>query len=550
MKIRKIEPATAFSLYPLLVKQILDYSTVLAPEHSIVYREKARYDYVELNRRIRKLANVFSHMGIEGGETIAVMDYDSHRYLENYFAVPMTGNVLHTVNWRLAPEQILFTIRHAEDRVLIVHADFMPLVEKFADKMPSVKEIIVIAESSFTGSPALPLYGEYEKLLDEAEDIYDFPDFDEEAVATTFYTTGTTGDPKGVYFTHRQLVLHTLNIAVSFGFIAGAACRLSSDDVYMPLTPMFHVHAWGFPYLATMFSMNQVYPGKYTPAGIAGLLRKERPTLSHGVPTVLQMVLGCPEASDIDLSGWKVITGGSALPKGLARAALQRGVDVMTGYGMSETCPIIALSQIHKKDADRDLDWQVEARTRTGIRVPLVQQKIFSPKGGEIRADDQDAGELLLRAPWLTHGYVGEPEKGKLLWEGGYMHTGDLASMDAKGSLKIADRIKDLIKTGGEWISSIAMENLISQHESVAESAVVAIPDPKWGERPLALVVAREGTRLSEEILREYLSGFVEKGMISKWAVPDRILITETIPKTSVGKIDKKRIRAENQSNP
>lgn len=570
MKIRKIPPAATFREYPLLIKSLLSYSLTLSPEREIVYRNQSRYDYYELNRRIRRLAGVLESLGLDGGETVAVMDYDSHRYLECYFAIPMTGNVLHMINWRLSPAQILYTINHAEDRVLIVHTDFLPVIGTFAGKMPSVKEIIVVTDGEGAPSgppgaaaavgvpPAAPglspsaaglrLSGEYEALLATASDQYVFPDFDEDAVATTFYTTGTTGDPKGVYFSHRQLVLHTLNLATTFGFVEGASCRFRSDDVYMPLTPMFHVHAWGFPFLATMFSMKQVYPGKLSPPMVAELLKTEKPTFSHCVPTILQMVLLCPEAKDLNLSGWKVMIGGSALPKALAKAALERGVDVMVGYGMSETCPVIACCHIQMEAPD-GLDAQLSARTRTGIPTILTDIQVWDQEGRPVATDDSESGEIVVRAPWLTHGYVKDPDRGAALWKDGYLHTGDVATVDALHSLKISDRMKDVIKSGGEWISSIDLEGLIGLHPAVAEVAVVGLPHPKWGERPYALVVLRAETKGGpadwSAALKDHVRQFIDNGQISKWAMPEEILFVEAIAKTSVGKIDKKKIRAE-----
>lgn|GEM_PF-93035 len=438
---------------------------------------------------------------LTGAETVAVMDYDSHRYLECYFAIPMTGNVLHMINWRLSPAQILYTINHAEDVVLIVNADFLPVIEQFSGKMPTVRHIIVASDSPSINR-ALP---EYESLVHAASADFDFPDFDEDAVATTFYTTGTTGDPKGVYFTHRQLVLHTLNLAATFGFVEGASCRFRSNDVYMPLTPMFHVHAWSFPYLATLFSMKQVYTGKLAPAIVASLIKQERPTFSHCVPTVLQMILLCPEAKEIDLSGWKVMIGGSALPKALARMALERGVDVSVGYGMSETCPVIATSYIRMADANMDMDAQLVARTRSGVPCILTDLQIWNESGLQVTADDKETGEVVVRSPWLTQGYVKDSESGAALWKNGYLHTGDVATVDARHSLKISDRIKDVIKSGGEWISSLDMEGMIGMHPAVAEVAVVGLPHPIWGERPYALVVLHAAARIGQSELKDHI---------------------------------------------
>jgi fatty-acyl-CoA synthase len=541
MKIKKIPPAVTYSDYPLLIKSLLAYSLQLAPEREIVYRDLVRYNYYTLNERVRRLANVLASLGLDGGETVAVIDYDSHRYLECYFAIPMTGNVLHTVNWRLSPGQILYTINHAEDAVLIVNADFLPVIEKFGGGMPSVRHIIVTRD----GGTGVGGTSDYEAVLAAASAEYVFPDFDEQAVATTFYTTGTTGDPKGVYFTHRQLVLHTLSLASTFGFAEGSSCRFRSDDVYMPLTPMFHVHAWGFPFLATMYSLKQVYPGKLSPPVVAALLEKEKPTFSHGVPTVLQLVLNCPEAAALDLRGWKVVVGGSALPRALAQAALERGIDIMMGYGMSETCPVIATGHISREDADKEMGWQVAERTRTGFPVALTDIQVWNEVGEPVAKDDIESGEIVVRAPWLTQGYVGDPEKGAILWRDGYLHTGDVATMDKRHSLKIIDRLKDVIKSGGEWISSIELENLIGLHPDVAEVAVVGVPHPVWQERPYALVVLKPGSRAEAGALMAHIRTAIEQGRLSKWALPEQLALVESIPKTSVGKIDKKRIRAE-----
>ncbi|HEY5750290.1 MAG TPA: fatty acid--CoA ligase [Chryseolinea sp.] len=541
MKIKKLPPAANAHAFPLLIKSLLAYSLVLEPEREIVYKDLVRYNYHTFNERVRRLSNVLDGLGLKGGETVAVMDYDSHRYLECYFAIPMTGNVLHTINWRLSPAQILYTINHAEDAVLIVNEEFLPVIEKFAGEMPTVRHIIVTTDSPSTHTA----HPDYESLLNAADVHYDFPDFDEDAVATTFYTTGTTGDPKGVYFTHRQLVLHTLSLAATFGFVDSASVRCRSNDVYMPLTPMFHVHAWGFPYVATMFSMKQVYIGKLSPPVVADLMRREKPTFSHCVPTILQVVLHCPEAKEIDLTGWKVMIGGAALTKGLAKLALERGVDVNVGFGMSETCPVIAVSYMRVTDADMDIESQMTARTRTGVPTIFTDLQIWNEAGMPVAADDKESGEVVVRSPWLTQGYVKDPEKGAALWKNGYLHTGDMATIDANHSLKISDRIKDVIKSGGEWISSINLESLIALHPGVAEVAVVGLPHAKWGERPHALVVLHAEAQVEQADLKAHIQPFIDQGQLCKWAMPEEFVFVTAIPKTSVGKIDKKRIRSE-----
>jgi fatty-acyl-CoA synthase len=411
--------------------------------------------------------------------------------------------------------------------------------------LTTVKKYILIQEGPEKLSTSLPLAGEYEALVSKASDSYDFPEFDEDTQATTFYTTGTTGDPKGVYYSHRQLVIHTLGTAVA---VAGytAPGRFQSADVYMPITPMFHVHAWGFPYVATLMGAKSVYPGRYEPAVLLRLLQTEKVTFSHCVPTILHMLLTSPAAKDIDLSGWKVVIGGSALPRGLAKAAMERGIEIYTGYGMSETCPVLTLANLKPEMMNWDMERQLDVRVKTGIPIPLVNLKVADVMtGNHVPLDGKTPGEIVVRAPWLTQGYFKEPAKSEDLWDGGWLHTGDIANVDDKGYLQITDRLKDVIKTGGEWISSLHLESLISQHQAVSEVAVVGVPDDKWGERPLAMVVPKADhvQTLTAEDLRGFLSQYVEQGLLSKWGIPDTFLMVEQIPKTSVGKIDKKVIK-------
>ena len=531
--------------YPLIIKQLLHTPILYAPDQEIVYRDHVRHTYRDLYSRINRMASALTSLGVEPGDTVAILDWDSHRYLESFFAVPMMGAILHTVNVRLSPQQILFTMNHAEDKVVLVHEDFLKVVEGLSERLQTVKKYVVLRDGDESPPTTLPLAGEYEDLLAKADDTFDFPDFDENTWATTFYTTGTTGDPKGVYFSHRQLVLHTLATATALsGYTAQA--RFQSADVYMPITPMFHVHAWGIPYVATLLGMKQVYPGRYDPAKLLDLLAREKVTYSHCVPTILHMLLTSPAAKDLDLSAWKVVIGGSALPRGLAKAAMERGIDLFTGYGMSETCPILTLAHLKPHMMDWEMERQLDIRTTTGLPIPLVNLRVADfGTGKPVPADGKTQGEIVVRTPWLTQGYFKASEKSEELWDGGWLHTGDVATMNGDGYVKVTDRIKDVIKTGGEWVSSLDLENLISRHEAVSEVAVVGVPDDKWGERPVALLVPKPDFKntFSAENLRDFLSSFAEKGTISKWGIPDRIIISDEIPKTSVGKINKKEIR-------
>jgi fatty-acyl-CoA synthase len=310
---------------------------------------------------------------------------------------------------------------------------------------------------------------------------------------------------------------------------------------------MFHVHAWGFPYLATLLGAKQVYPGRYLAETILDLIEREGVTFSHGVPTVLHMLLNHSRSNEVDLRGWKLNTGGMALPRGLAQMAIDRGIKLFHGYGLSESCPVLTLANLKPHMLDWDEKRKLEYASKTGLPVPLVDLQLLDPTGSPVPADGKSSGEITVRAPWLTQSYFKSPALSERLWRGGRMHTGDIATQDEEGYLQITDRLKDAIKSGGEWISSLELESLLSQHPGVSEVAVVGVPDQKWGERPVAVVVPDPefGERLSDELLRTHLQQFVDQGRIPPWAIPDRIRIMISLPKTSVGKIDKKMVRRD-----
>lgn len=544
LQTRLIAPAENAHPYPLLIKRLLLSGVRYEKSREIVYRDRVRHSYATFTERVARLANVLSAAGVRAGDTVAVMDWDSHRYLECMFAIPMIGAVLHTINIRLSPEQILYTMNHAEDRFVLVNEDFVPLFKAVAGQLTTVDKTLLLSDSGAQSAELPNLVGEYESLLAAASPHYDFPEFDENSVATTFYTTGTTGNPKGVYFSHRQLVLHTLTMAATVGTLDSIRL-LGNDDVYMPITPMFHVHAWGVPYLATMLGVKQVYPGRYEPDMLCRLIREEKVTFSHCVPTILQMVLNAPTARDHDFGGLRMIIGGSALTRSLYEQAKARGIQLTAAYGMSETCPLVSCAYLNEQLRAGSEDERITYRIKAGVPVPLVEVAIMDEDGNLLPADGESQGELVLRAPWLTQGYFREPEKSEDLWRGGWMHTGDVATLDSMGFIDIRDRIKDVIKTGGEWLSSLELEDLISRHPAVREVAVVGVPDPQWGERPFALLVLNEAGGLDAKGLKEHLKPFVEQGLINKWAIPTQIAVVTEIPKTSVGKLDKKRIRAD-----
>ena len=530
--------------YPLIIKKLLNTPLIYSPDREIVYDDKNRYTYQTLSERIHRLANGLNGLHVNPGDVVAVFDYDSHRYLECFFAVPMMGAVLQTINWRLSAEQILYTLNHAEAKAVIIHAEFLPILENIRNQLEFVQKIVVIDEDSDQARSNQTRDAEYEQLLEAASTVYAFPDLDENTKATTFYTTGTTGNPKGVHFSHRQLVLHTLGVAVFSGCYHTFG-RFRSNDVYMPLTPMFHVHAWGFPYVATLLGAKQVYPGRYEPEKLLKLIEREGVTYSHCVPTILQMLLNCSIIDQVDLSNWKVTIGGARLPKGLAQAAKNYGIEINAGYGMSETCPVISTATPKEHMLGWAEDKLLDVAIKTGRPLPLVELEVFDEQDRALPHDGKSSGEVVMRAPWLTQSYFKEPDKTKQLWRGGWLHSGDVGYIDKEGYLQITDRIKDVIKSGGEWISSLDLENLISQHEAVLESAAIGIPDEKWGERPLLIVTLKAEYRgkVTAKELKKFMQKFAEQGKLPKYGVPDLYRIVDQIPKTSVGKLDKKELR-------
>lgn len=526
--------------YPLLIKHLLLAPIAYHPDAEIAYRGTLRLTYREFRERVARLAAALIDRGVKPGDTVAVMDWDSHRYLECYFAIPMIGAVMHMINARLPSEQLVYTIEHAEDRLILVHRDFVPLVQSIKGRIDSVKEFVLMndGEAERPQTTGLDFAAEYEEMLAKATPLADYPDFDENTRATTFYTTGTTGLPKAVFFSHRQIVLHTVSSTASLASPqSGPAFR--DEDVYMPLTPMFHVHAWGIPYIATFLGVKQVYPGKYVPGVLNALLRDEKVTFSHCVPTILGMLLKDPSAQTVDYTGWKVIIGGAALPKALASAAMDRGINIFAGYGMSETCPVLSFVRLYADDLALGREEQVARRVRTGTPIGLTYFKIIDSKGSPVTRDDRTAGEIVVRSPWLTQAYYKDAKNSEKLWEGGWLHTQDVATMNEAGSVRITDRLKDVVKVGGEWLSSLELEDILASHPDVAEVAVIGTPDEKWGEIPLACIVAKPETELAAHRVMEHVKGYVDRGVLPRETILLRVNFVDAIDKTSVGKTDK-----------
>lgn len=522
--------------FHLNIRQLLQAPVGRNPEEVILDGNGQARTYRQFHDRIARLGHVLTSLGLAKGCTVAVMDWDTPRYLECFFAIPMLGATLHTVNIRLSPEQILYTINHAEDDAILCHEDFLPLLLPLLPRLTRPVALILLTDRPGADVPE-GFAGDYEALLASAPPGFTFPILPEDTRATLFYTTGTTGDPKGVSYSHRQLVLHTLAVAADLCSVPGRG-GLKRDDVYMPITPLFHVHGWGFPYIATFLGLRQVYPGRYEPARLLSLIAEQGVTFSHCVPTILAMVLGATEAAATDLSRWKVLIGGSALSEGLARQALAKGIDVHAAYGMSETCPFVTHADIIASQVSKD----VTIRTATGRPAPMVEVRVIGPDMADVPADGRSTGEVIARAPWLTKGYIKQPEASVNLWRDGWLHTGDVGHMSPDGTLRITDRLKDVIKSGGEWVSSLVLENLASTVPGLIEVAAVGVPDDRWGERPVLVAVTDGRDGLGAEI-RARLKGAVSAGDLPKWAIPDRICQVAALPRTSVGKIDKKRIR-------
>ncbi len=491
--------------------------------------------FAEVIERSRRLATALRALGVKGDERVATLCWNHQEHLEAYIGVPCMGAVLHTLNLRLFPDDIAYIVSHAEDRVVIVDKSLWPLWEKVAAKVTCVRDVIVVDD---VPGPKVPGTHDYEELVARAEPM-EYPlDLPERQAAAMCYTSGTTGHPKGVVYSHRSNVLHSMASSL-------ADCvALSESDVAILIVPMFHANAWGLPYACLMTGADIVYPGKFmVPDLLAGLMADRRVTCVGGVPTILQALLG-PLVKMKDRLGAldRMICGGSALPPALQQAYRKElGVHVIHAWGMTETSPIGTMARplsIHKA-AGKD----AEARVRTSQGRPLfgVDIRIVGDSGLELPWDGKSVGELQARGNWVASSYYNDntsPDK----FKDGWLCTGDVASIDAQGYMRIADRTKDLVKSGGEWISSIAIEGIIMAHPDVAEAAVIAVAHPKWDERPLACVVAKPEAkgRLTKEQIIEHL-----RPHIAKWWLPDDVVFIEQIPKTSVGKFDKKVLRAQ-----
>ena len=550
--------------YNLLLKTIMKRPVDIYPDEiGIVYRnpvsgEYFRFTWQEWYDRTCRLANaLLGPLGIspgkarQPGDRIATMALNHHRHMELYYGVTGCGAVLHPINVRLSQDHIVHTVNHSQDKILFVDDLFWPLLESIYDRIKDTVESFVYM-SDKPGLPETkigPLY-EYEELIQGQSAQFDWPNFNEDTYATLCYTTGTTGLPKGVMFTHRQLYLQTLHVIAAYSFATDPArVQLGEAAVPMIITPLFHVHGWGAPFINVFAANKIVLPGMFTVEGFCELVQTEKVTDAAVVPTILAMIVEYEDLHKYDLSSLKNLgVGGGALPLGLKKKAEKviPGFSATSGYGMTETAPA-AIGAFVKKNM---LDWPEEkldeVRVKTGLPVPGLEVKIVDEKGNQVPNDNETVGEIVIRGPWIMEQYYNEPEKTAEVWRDGWFHTGDVARVDEDGYAVIADRISDMIRSGAEMVPTVLLENITATAEFVLEATYVGVPDEKWGQRPMAMVVLVPGAEKTEKDLLDFLmTEGVDKGKITKWMLPDYILITNEIPKTSVGKFDKITIRKQ-----
>ena len=521
---------------PLNLSHFLERAGRLFAGQEIVSRlpDKSlhRYTYADFYRRSRLLAEALTRAGLQRGERVATLMWNHYAHYESYFGIIAAGGVLHTLNLRLAPEEIAWIADHAKDRFLIVDDVLLPLLEKFRGKV-NLERVIVVP---LTGAPVSAGFDDYEALLKTASGNFEYPQMDENEPCAMCYTSGTTGRPKGVVYSHRSQVLHSLVQAIP------DALGMSGADVILPVVPMFHANAWGVPYTAAMLGAKMVFPGPHLhPQDLLPLLESEQVTLSCGVPTIwLPMV----QMLEQNRGKWKLnpdlrlTVGGSAVPEAMIRAYAKFGITVLQGWGMTETSPLASVSKITAQQRHFSEDERFAVLALQGYPLPLVDLRAIGDDG-EAPWDGKTVGEIQVAGPWITGSYYNQPTPDNFA-DDGWLRTGDVASIDALGFIKITDRTKDLIKSGGEWISSVDLENAIMGHPRVQEAAVVAVPHPKWAERPLAVIVLKPGMQAGEADIRAYLSQ-----LFVKWMVPDAYVFVDVIPRTSTGKLLKSKLREQ-----
>ncbi len=529
---------------PLTMPVLMDRGPMLYPDNEIVskMRDKVhRYTYAELGKRARQFANAVTKLGVKQGDRVATMAWNGYRHLEVYYATPCMGAVLHTLNLRLSTADLEYIVNHAEDSVICIDDDLLPILERLAGKIPTVKHIIVMNNTGNKASDALAASAQihdYEELIAAESTEFTWPEIDENSPMGLCYTSGTTGHPKGVMYTHRSNYIHTITGGLP------DLLGLKRDDTVMAVVPMFHANAWGLPYICMMLGLKQVFPGSTMDgASVCQLLQDEKVTFTGGVPTIWMGVINELQTNPgkYDLSNLReMICGGSSPPRAMIDwLETNLGIDFIQAWGMTETSPLGTVCRLKPEMKDLPREKKLDVKQRAGIYAPGLKLRIVNDNGEEVAHDGTSMGRLLIRGPWIASTYYrteATPDK----FPDGWLDTGDVATLDTEGYMAIADRSKDLVKSGGEWISSVDLENAIMAVPGVAEAAVIAIVHPKWDERPLACVVKKPGADVTKDQIYEHLlKGF------AKWWMPDDIVFIEAVPKTSVGKFDKKVLREQ-----
>ena len=526
--------------YPLTLQPVMERAYRLYPRKEIATKmgpEMHRYTYADFYPRTGQLANALARLGIQRGDRIGTLAWNTYRHLELYFAVPCMGAVVHTLNLRLPPDQLTFIINHAEDQVICVDHSLLPILEKVAGELKTVRHVVVMGEGPIPEA-SLPNVLSYEELLAAEPPDHPWPQLGENDAAAMCYTSGTTGNPKGVLYSHRAIYLHTMSECMTDSF------GLSENDVVMPVVPMFHAMAWGLPFVATFLGCRQVFPGAHLqPRDLAELIQDEHITLTAGVPTLWLGLLGLLENERYDISSLRTMpVGGAAAPRAMIEGYQKKfGVPIAHAWGMTEMTPLGTISRLKSHMRAWPEDRQFEVRAKQGMPVPGVEIRVVDEDGNEVPWDGKTMGELQVRGPWVISAYYDDSRSPDSFIDG-WFRTGDVVTMDSEGYIQIVDRTKDLVKSGGEWISTVELENAIMAHTGILEATVIAVPHPKWQERPLAIVVPKPD--LAQPPGKEEIYDLLRQ-KIAKWQLPDDIVFVEAIPKTSVGKFDKKVLRVE-----
>jgi len=525
---------------PLLISSLIEYAAAQYGDVEIVSRSVEgpihRYTFGDAYRRSCRLAHALEGLGVAPGDRVATLAWNTYRHFELYYGTSGFGAVCHTVNPRLFRDQIAYIVNHAADRIIFADLTFVPLLETLWDDLETPEAVVVMTDSAHMPDSRLPKLLCYEDLIAGEPDSFDWPQLDERAASALCYTSGTTGEPKGALYDHRSAVLHALGVTVHMDGM------FTSHDSFLVIVPMFHVCAWGFPYIGPLVGAKLVFPGLgYDGASLYELFESEAVTVSAGVPTVWLGLLDYMRESGKRLSHLKfALCGGASPPRKLIREIEQMGIRFIQGWGMTETSPVAALSRLRRSMQGADLEARIDRVAKPGWPPFGIDLKIVDAAGESLPHDGKESGELLVRGHWVISGYYENPAATDAAMEEGWFRTGDVANIDSDGFLQITDRAKDLIKSGGEWISSIDLENAVMGHPDVAQAAAIALPHPKWQERPLLVVVPREGARPGKDELLTFLAD-----KVAKWWMPDDVVFVDALPTTATGKVSKARLREQ-----